>query len=156
VQTLAPLAELARRLETLRAAQHDLQEARVRSVRDGLAAKLDAAESVAGIKLLAARVDGLGAQEARTLADGLRTKIGSGIIVLGRADGEKASLLVAVTDDLKGRIGAGELVKELAKIIGGGGGGRSDLAEAGGKDAARLDEALRSAREAVARRAALP
>ena len=87
------------------------------------------------------------------LADSLRQTLGSGIVILGRADGDKASILVAVTDDLKARIGAGDLVKDLARIIGGGGGGRSDLAEAGGKDPSRLDEALRAGRDAVARRA---
>jgi alanyl-tRNA synthetase len=83
----------------------------------------------------------------------VRRTLGSGIVILGRADGDKASILVAVTDDLKARIGAGDLVKELAGIIGGGGGGRSDIAEAGGKDPSRLDEALRADRDAVARRA---
>ena len=102
---------------------------------------------------LTARIDGLGASETRQLADALRRKLGSGIVVLGRADGEKASLLVAVTDDLKARVPAGDLVRELAQIIGGGGGGRSDLAEAGGKDPSRLDEALTASRTAVARRA---
>ena len=87
------------------------------------------------------------------LADNLRQVLGSGVVILGRAEGDKASILVAVTDDLKGKIGAGDLVKELARIIGGGGGGRSDMAEAGGKDPARLDEALRAGRDAVARRA---
>jgi alanyl-tRNA synthetase len=79
--------------------------------------------------------------------------MGSGVVVLGRVEADKASILVAVTDDLKAKIGAGDLVKELARIIGGGGGGRNDLAEAGGKDPGRLDEALRAARDAVARRA---
>jgi alanyl-tRNA synthetase len=87
------------------------------------------------------------------VADNLRQSLGSGVVILGRAEGDKASILVAVTDDLKGRIGAGELVKELAKIIGGGGGGRSDLAEAGGKDPSRLDEALKAGLLAVGRRA---
>ena len=91
-------------------------------------------------------------QDARVLADDLRRTLGSGIVILGRADGEKASILVAVTDDLKARIGAGDLVRDLAAIIGGGGGGRSDLAEAGGKDPSRLDEALRAGRDAIARR----
>ena len=74
------------------------------------------------------------------------------MVVLGRAEGQKASLLVAVTEDLKKRLPAGDLVRSLAKIIGGGGGGRPDLAEAGGKDAARLDEALRASVGEVAKR----
>jgi alanyl-tRNA synthetase len=147
------LAEFGRRMEVARAAKRDLEEQRVRTMRDELARQAANAETVGGVKLLAARVDGLGSQEARVLADDVRRMLGSGIVILGRAEGDKASILVAVTDDLKARIGAGDLVKELARIIGGGGGGRSDIAEAGGKDPARLDEALRAGRDAVARRA---
>ncbi len=147
------LAEFGRRMESARAVQRDLEQQRVRGMRAELARQAAGAEEVGGIKVLAARVDGLASQEARVLADDLRQMLGSGIVILGRADGDKASILVAVTDDLKARIGAGELVKELAVIIGGGGGGRSDLAEAGGKDPSRLDEALRAGRDAVARRA---
>jgi alanyl-tRNA synthetase len=146
------LAELAKRMEQLRALQRDLEEQRVRSVRDELARRAASPELVFGVKLLTARVDGLASQEARALADDLRKTLGSGIVVLGRAEEGKASLLVAVTDDVKGRVGAGDLVKELAALIGGGGGGRNDLAEAGGKDPSRLDEALAEARSAIARR----
>jgi alanyl-tRNA synthetase len=147
------LAEFGRRMESVRVAQRELEQQRARVVRQELVRQASHPELVGGIKLLAARVDGLGAQEARVLADEMRRTLGSGVVILGRADGDKASLLVAVTDDLKSKIGAGELVKELARIIGGGGGGRSDLAEAGGKEPARLDEALRAGRDAVARRA---
>ena len=145
--------ELTRRLDQLKSLQRELEQQRVRTIKDQLARQAEHPEVISGVRLLAARVDGLGSQETRLLADGLRGKLGSGIVVLGRAEGEKASLLVAVTEDLKGRIGAGDLVRELAQIIGGGGGGRSDLAEAGGKDASRLDEALSASRQAVARRA---
>jgi alanyl-tRNA synthetase len=146
-------AELGRRLDQLKSLQREIEQQRVRAVRDELARKAEQPELAGGVKLLAARVDGLASQEARMLADGLRQKLGSGVVILGRAEGDKASLLVAVTDDLKDRIGAGDLVRELAKIIGGGGGGRADLAEAGGKDPSRLDEALQASRAAVARRA---
>ena len=67
------------------------------------------------------------------------------MIVLGRAEANKASLLVAVSDDLKKRAPAGKLVKVLAGMIGGGGGGRPEMAEAGGKEPGRLDEALGAA-----------
>jgi len=147
------LAEFGRRMEAVRAVQRELEQQRVRVLRDELVAKAASPEIVAGVKLLVARVDGLASQEARVLADGLRGTLGSGVVILGRAEGDKASILVAVTDDLKARIGAGDLVKELARIIGGGGGGRSDMAEAGGKEPARLDDALLASREAVARRA---
>jgi alanyl-tRNA synthetase len=147
------LAEFGRRMESVRELKRELEQQRVRVVRDELARQAENPEIVSGVKLLAARVDGLASQEARVLADNLRQTLGSGVVILGRAEGDKASILVAVTDDLKAKIGAGDLVKELARIIGGGGGGRSDMAEAGGKDPSRLDEALAASRDAVARRA---
>ena len=147
------LAEFGRRLDGMRARERDFEQQRLRTVRDGLARLAENPERVGGIKVLAARVDGLAPQDTRVVADNLRQSLGSGVVILGRADGDKASILVAVTDDLKGKIGAGDLVKELAKIIGGGGGGRSDLAEAGGNDPSRLDEALQAGRAAVGRRA---
>ena len=147
------LAEFGRRIDGMRARERDFEQQRLRTVRDDLQKLAENPERVGGIKVLAARVDGLAPQDARVVADNLRQSLGSGVVILGRADGDKASILVAVTDDLKGKIGAGDLVKELAKIIGGGGGGRSDLAEAGGKDPSRLDEALQAGRAAVGRRA---
>jgi alanyl-tRNA synthetase len=147
------VAEFGRRMESLRVKERELEQQRVRTARDELARLAEHPEMVGGIKLLTARVDGLASQDARVLADNFRQQLGSGVVILGRAEGDKASILVAVTDDLKSKIGAGDLVKELARIIGGGGGGRSDLAEAGGKDPGRLDEALRAGRDAVARRA---
>ncbi len=146
-------AEFERRMETVRELQRELEQQRLRVVREALTRQAENPEMIGTIKLLAARVDGLASQEARVLADNLRQMLGSGVVILGRAEGDKASILVAVTDDLKAKIGAGELVKELARIIGGGGGGRSDMAEAGGKDPSRLDEALRAGRDAIALRA---
>ena len=125
----------------------------LRSIQESLAHKAESPEAVLGIKVLAHRVDGLSAAETRSLADSLRRKLGSGVVVLGRAEEGKASLLVAVTEDRKEQLPAGDLVRELARIIGGGGGGRSDIAEAGGKEVGRLDEALRSVPTIVARRA---
>ena len=74
------------------------------------------------------------------------------MVVLGRANAGKASLLVAVTPDWTDRLPAGDLVRTLGRVIGGGGGGRPDMAEAGGKNVSRLDEALRSAITAVEQR----
>ena len=110
-----------------------------------------AAPEVAGVKLFTARADGLEAPEMRELADVLRGALGSGVAVLGRAGHGKASILVAVTKDLTGKIRAGDIVRALGKVIGGSGGGRPDLAEAGGKDPARLDEALGQAAGEVER-----
>ena len=136
----------------MRALQRELEGQRVEAVRQQLAREAAAPREVGGVRLLARRVDGLAPQEMRELADGLRQKLGSGVVVLGRVEGAKASLLVAVTRDLTGRLPAGALVRALARVIGGGGGGRPDLAEAGGKDPARLDEALAAAATEIERR----
>ncbi|HEV8440773.1 MAG TPA: DHHA1 domain-containing protein, partial [Methylomirabilota bacterium] len=71
-------------------------------------------------------------------------RLGSGVIVLGSVVDNKVNLVSSVSKDLTGRFSAGKLVQELAKMVGGGGGGRPDLAQAGGKDPSKLDEALRS------------
>jgi alanyl-tRNA synthetase len=78
----------------------------------------------------------------RTLVDQLRDKLGSGVVVVGSAANGSVSLIVGVTKDLTGRIQAGKVIAPVAQKVGGKGGGRPDLAEAGGKDAAALDAAL--------------
>jgi alanyl-tRNA synthetase len=150
------LAELEKRLEQEKELRREVEVARMRGVLDALTKKAEDPRKVQGIKVLAERVDGVPAQDLKPLADSLRRKLGSGVVILGRAEAEKASILVAVTEDLKGKLPAGDLVREVSKIIGGGGGGRPDLAEAGGKDPSRLDEAIRAALEAISRRIAAP
>jgi alanyl-tRNA synthetase len=100
------------------------------------------ARVIDGVKVLARRVDGLDAKDLRDFGDKLRDKLGSGIIGLGAAKDDKVSLIVMVTKDLTGRFQAGQLIKDLAAMVGGTGGGKPDLAQAGGKDAGRLDAAL--------------
>jgi alanyl-tRNA synthetase len=146
------LQEIERRLEELRAAQRDLEGQRIARVRERVARRAADPEIVAGVRLLVERVDGLEPKEMRELADSLRGKLRSGVVVLGRSDGPRASVLVAVTRDLTDRLPAGDLVRSLGRIIGGGGGGRPDLAEAGGRDASRLDEALGAASREVEQR----
>jgi alanyl-tRNA synthetase len=85
----------------------------------------------------------------RTLVDNLRNKLGSGVVVLGSAQDGKVALIVGVTKDLTGKVQAGKVVGEIAKMVGGSGGGRPDMAEAGGKDASKLDAALKSAADVV-------
>jgi alanyl-tRNA synthetase len=146
------LEELERRLEQMRDLQKELGRRRKHLAREQLARKLAEAQAVAGVRVLAHRVEEMDPQEMRELADELRKDLRSGVVVLGRAGGGKASLLVAVTDDLKKKLPAGDLVKALGKIIGGGGGGRPDMAEAGGKEPGRLDEALGQAASLVKKR----
>jgi alanyl-tRNA synthetase len=144
--------EFERRLEQMRELQKELGRHRKHLVREQLSQKVAEAESVAGVRVFAHRVDDMDPQEMRELADDLRRDLPSGVVVLGRSSGGKASLLVAVTDDLKKRLPAGDLVKALGKIIGGGGGGRPDMAEAGGKNPERLEEALQQAAHLVRQR----
>ncbi len=144
--------EIGRRLEQARAAIKELERQRVAAVRTRLFERLAAAPSVAGVRVVAERLEGVGAADMRELADALRRKLDSGVVVLGRADGGKASLLVAVTDDLKARAPAGELVRAIAPLIGGSGGGRADMAEAGGRTPEQLDHALAEAVREVERR----
>jgi len=102
----------------------------------------DQIKDVKGVKVLAHRVDNLERAQLRTLVDQLREKIGSGVVVLGSASNGNVSLIVGVTKDLTGRVQAGKVIGPVAQKVGGKGGGRPDLAEAGGKDAGALDAAL--------------
>ncbi|MFP3942173.1 MAG: alanine--tRNA ligase, partial [Thermoanaerobaculia bacterium] len=108
----------------------------------------DAVE-VEGIRVLAREVPSAPAGELRNLADTLRSRLGSGVVVLGTRDGGKVALVAAVSRDLTERVQAGRLVKELAARVGGGGGGRPDFAQAGGKEPEKLPEALAAAPDAV-------
>jgi alanyl-tRNA synthetase len=102
-----------------------------------------AARTIAGVPVHVQRTDGLDMNGMRALADQLRDKVKSGIVVLGAATDEgKVSLLVVVTKDLAGRIKAGDLIKVMAAEVGGTGGGRPEMAQAGGKDPSKLDAAL--------------
>jgi alanyl-tRNA synthetase len=109
----------------------------------------DEAVSVGDAKLIARRVAGLEKDALRGLSDSLRDRIRRGVVVLAAENDGKVHLLVSVTKDLTDRVKAGQLVKALAPIVGGGGGGRADFAEAGGKDAAKIDQMLEKARELV-------
>ena len=151
---VAPAEALRARLtaqdDELKKLRRELDEARMKSAASRVSSATDQAVEVAGIKVLAQRVDGLDRGQMRTLVDNLRNKLGSGVVVLGGAqDDGKVALIVGVTRDLTGKVQAGKVVGEIAKRVGGSGGGRPDMAEAGGKDATELDAALQSAAEAV-------
>jgi len=133
---LAALLEDQKRLEKQLA---QLESKLARSQAQDLVAS---ARQVAGVPVLAARLDGLDPDGLRSVMDTLRDRLPSGVIVLGSAVDGKVSLVAAVSKDLMKRFPAGRLVQEVAKVVGGGGGGRPDLAQAGGKDPSKLDDAL--------------
>jgi alanyl-tRNA synthetase len=113
------------------------------------AAESTAPTTVAGIKVATQRADGLEKAALRGLSDSLRDRLGSGVVVIASETAGKVTLVVSVTKDLTSRVQAGRLVKELAPIVGGGGGGRPDFAEAGGKDASRIDDLFRAVPEVL-------
>jgi alanyl-tRNA synthetase len=136
--------------EELKKLRRELDESRMKSAASRVSGATDQAVEVAGFKVLAQRVDGLDRGQMRTLVDNLRNKLGSGVVVLGGAQEDgKVALIVGVTKDLTGKVQAGKVVGEIAKRVGGSGGGRPDMAEAGGKDATQLDAALKSAADVV-------
>jgi alanyl-tRNA synthetase len=106
---------------------------------------------VNGVKLARRKVADLDKDALRGLADSLKAKIKSGIVVLASANDGKVQIVVAVTADLTGRVKAGQIVKEIAPIVGGGGGGRPDFAEAGGKQPEKIDEMLAASEAVIAR-----
>ena len=105
-------------------------------------ALLDAVREVKGVKVLAARLDGADSKGLRETMDRLKDKLGSAAIVLASVQDNKVALIAGVTKDLVGRIHAGQMVNQVAMRVGGKGGGRPDMAQAGGTDPSQLDAAL--------------
>jgi alanyl-tRNA synthetase len=144
--------EVAAKIEAAQKRVRDLERALEEARAKVAAAKsgdlASQAREVHGVKVLATRVEGDG-NALRDLADKLRDKLGRGVVALGSEHEGKAVLLVAVTKDLTAKVKAGDLVKEAAKLVGGKGGGKPDLAQAGGPDPAGLDQALAKIEELV-------
>jgi alanyl-tRNA synthetase len=127
--------------ERRRVLERELSEMRMKLV----AGRAESEETeIDGIKVVAREVPAAPANEIRNMADVLRAKIGSGVVVLGTRDGGKVNLVTAVSDDLSGRLHAGNLAQGIAQLVGGRGGGRADFAQAGGKLVDKLPEALES------------
>jgi len=135
-------AELEKKDAEIKRLTRELDQARMKSASSSVASVTDKIKDVKGIKVLAHRVDNLERAQMRTLVDQLRDKLGSGVVVLGSASNGNVSLIVGVTKDLTERIQAGKVIGPVAQKVGGKGGGRPDLAEAGGKEPGALDAAL--------------
>ncbi len=142
-------AEIERKDTEIKRLQRELDQVRMKQASSSAANINEKIKDVRGIKVLAHRVDNLERTQLRTLVDQLRDKLGSGVVVLGSASNGSVALIVGVTKDLTSRIQAGKVIAPVAQKVGGKGGGRPDLAEAGGKDAAALDAALQQAYVAV-------
>jgi alanyl-tRNA synthetase len=136
---------IGRLQEELKKARREAEELRLKIASGSIgsaASNGDEAREVAGVKVLAKEASGLDAAGMRQLSDTLLARIKSGVVVLGRMNDGKASLIVRTSDDLANKIPAGQVIKELAPIIGGRGGGKADMAEGGGNQPEKLSEAL--------------
>jgi len=141
--------ELEKKDAEIKRLARELDQARMKSASSSTANISEKVKEVRGVKVLIHRVDNLERAQMRTLVDQLRDKLGSAVVVLGSASDGNVSLIVGVTKDLTSRIQAGKVIGPVAQKVGGKGGGRPDLAEAGGKDAAALDAALSEAYSVV-------
>jgi len=144
-------AKLASQEDELKHLRRELDEARMKTAAGALDEALAHSVEVKGVRLVTLRADGLERGQLRTLVDNLKQKLGEGVVVLASAQPEgKVALIAGVTPGLTKRIQAGKLVGAVAKLVGGSGGGKPEIAEAGGKDQAQIGAALEAAPELVA------
>ncbi len=151
---IAPLEvpkRLAKLLEEQRMLEKQLAAFEVKLARSRAEELVRAARQVNGVAVVTGRIDGLDADGLRAVADTLRDRLGSGVVCVGSVVDGKVNLVAAVTTDLVKRVQAGRLMQEVARAVGGRGGGRPDLAQGGGPDPSRLDDALKLVHDLVAR-----
>ncbi|HUP00049.1 MAG TPA: alanine--tRNA ligase [Gemmatimonadota bacterium] len=146
-------ARIERLLEEKREAERGLESVRRHSLKEGVPGRAERSTTVDGFQVLTLRAEPVSMDDLRAIGDAVRSRLASGVGVIGAELGGKANLLTVVTDDLirAGKIDARRVIGELAVLIGGGGGGKKHMAQAGGKDVDRLEEALDRAPEIVAR-----
>jgi len=144
-------AQVDKLIEQLRRSEREIEQLKLKIARTEAAESAANAREVEGIRVIAQRVSQLDANGMRQLADSLSQKIKSGVVVLGQATDGKASLVARVTDDLVTRLNAGVIVREVAAVIGGKGGGRADMATGGGTEPEKLDQALESSYQTIER-----
>jgi alanyl-tRNA synthetase len=143
--------KLSSQEDELKRLRRELEEARMKSAAVGLDEAVGRATEIKGVKVLVHRADNLERGQLRTLVDNLKQKLGEGVVILASAQPEgKVALIAGVTPGLTKRIQAGKLVGAVAKHVGGSGGGKPEIAEAGGKDQAQIDAALHAAPVIVA------
>jgi alanyl-tRNA synthetase len=134
----------------LKAAEKEIEALRSKLISSAAEDVLSKAIEVGGVKVVTARFDHLDLEGLRNTGDMLKNKMGSGVVVLASAYGDKVSFIVTATKDVltKG-VHSGNIIREVSKIAGGGGGGRPDMAQAGGKDVSKINDALKSATKIV-------
>jgi alanyl-tRNA synthetase len=150
----APRTELTRAITRLldqqRQLENELEILKRKEAKSQLGSLAEARKDVKGVPVIAQKVAGVDASMLRELAEATGSKIGSGVVVLGLALNGKASLVAVVSKDLQNRLHAGHIIKRVAELVGGSGGGRPDFAQAGGKEPEKLDGALQAVYNIVA------
>jgi alanyl-tRNA synthetase len=129
--------------------EREIEKLRGQFEKDQIPELLAKKQSVDGANVLVSQVDGVDAKQLRDIVDRLREKLGSGVVVLASVGGSNVNLVASVSPELTRRYHAGNIIKELARIVGGGGGGRPDFAQAGGKEPAKIAAALKRAEELI-------
>ena len=134
-------------LERQRELEREIEKLRGEFGKNQIAELLAKRQNIDGVSVLITQVDGIDAKQLREIADQLKERLGSGVLVLASVGDKNVNLVASVTQDLVRRYHAGNIIKELAPMVGGGGGGRPDFAQAGGKEPAKLGAALKRAEE---------
>jgi alanyl-tRNA synthetase len=150
----APRQELTRAvtrvLDQQRELEHELEALKRKSARSQIDDIVGSQITVKGIPVIARKVEGVDAAMLRELAEQISAKIVSGVVVLALASMGKVALVASVTKDLQRKLHAGNIIKRVAGLVGGSGGGRPDFAQAGGKDVEKVDQALQAVYNTVA------
>ena len=148
-----PVGGLEQRVEKLleerRVLERELEALRVDQRRAASGDLVSQAQDIGGVQVLAAKVEGVAGDSLRALVDELRDKLKSAVVLLATPADGRVTLALGVTPDLKGRLAAGDLIREVAAVVGGKGGGRPDFAQAGGRDPGKIDDAFERLRELV-------
>ncbi len=148
LKTESPVDRVEKLLKNIRSLEKDVQKLKTSS-RDVISEALKEAKDLKGVKIIKIRHDGLNPEELRNLADNIKDRLQSGIIVVSSVSDGKAAIVCMVTKDLKDKYHAGEIMKKISKIAGGSGGGKPDMAQGGTKEIEKLDEALESVYDVV-------
>jgi alanyl-tRNA synthetase len=136
-------------LERQKELEKEIEKLRGQLEKDQIPELLAKKQSMDGANILISQVDGLDAKQLRDIADQLKEKLGSGVVVLASASEANVNLVASVSKDLTKKFHAGNIIKELARMVGGGGGGRPDFAQAGGKEPGQIAAALKRAEELI-------
>ncbi|MGQ8366424.1 alanine--tRNA ligase [Glaciecola sp. 1036] len=139
------VSKLQQQIQTTKQLEKELDTIKQKLAGQKSKGLLDQVVEINGVKLLATELDGVEPKALRSILDDLKNQIGSGVIALGLKNGQKVNLIVGVTNDLTSKVKAGELVNHLATQVGGKGGGRPDMAQAGGSQTEKLHQAIASA-----------